>query len=237
MRPKPMIEIGGKPLLWHIMHLFARHGHKEFVVACGYKGEMIKQYFEDFLVHNTDFRVDLADGSRRILTPSALDWSVSLVDTGLETQTGGRVHRLKDLIGREPFMMTYGDGVAAVDLPGLLKFHRAHGKTATVTAVRPPSRFGELVIRNGAVKVFAEKPQTGQGWINGGFFVFQPEIFSYLKNDRTVLEREPLEKLAARRQLMAFTHEGFWQPMDTLREKEYLESLWAAGKAPWKTWA
>jgi glucose-1-phosphate cytidylyltransferase len=236
-RPKPMVEIGGKPMLWHIMQMYAHYGFKDFVVACGYKGEMIKEYFHNFVVRNSDYVINLRDGSRRTVAHSGIDWEVGLLDTGLETMTGGRIARLRSVLGRERFMVTYGDGLGDIDLGKLLEFHCAHGKPATVTAVRPPARFGELVL-NGIDEVleFSEKPQTQAGWINGGFFVFEPEIFDYLGGDETVLEREPLERLAAARQLVAYRHSGFWQPMDTLRDKQLLETLWAEGRAPWKVW-
>ena len=236
MRPKPMVEIGGKPMLWHIMNLYAGHGFREFLVACGYKGEMIKEYFHSFFVHNSDCFVDLRDGSRSVVNSSPIDWRIGLIDTGLDTMTGGRILHLKKWIGEEPFMVTYGDGLGDVDIGSLVAFHRAHGKLATITAVRPPSRFGALLLAGDAVREFSEKPQTGEGWINGGFFVFEPPVFDYLGGDQSILEREPLERLADDGQLMAFRHTGFWQPMDTLRDKELLESLWAGGKAPWKTW-
>lgn len=235
-RPKPMIEIGGKPILWHIMHIYAAHGYKEFLVACGYMGQLIKEYFRNIFVHERDFVVDLTDGSLQLLGSANIDWRVGVIDTGLDTQTGGRLRRLESLVGRETFMVTYGDGVGDIDVTALVDFHRRHGRLATVTAVRPPARFGSLSIDGDVVREFAEKPQTGEGWINGGFFVFEPAVFDYLAGDDTLLEREPLERLTADEQLMAFRHPGFWQPMDTLREKHLLESLWASGAAPWKIW-
>jgi glucose-1-phosphate cytidylyltransferase len=235
-RPKPMVEIGGKPLLWHIMRIYAAHGHKDFFVACGYKGELIKEYFHNFYVHNNDYLIDLHDGTRKVLGSNGIDWRIGVIDTGLETMTGGRVLRLKEWLGDETFMVTYGDGVGDVDISALLAFHRAHGKLATVTAVRPPARFGGLVLAGDTVCEFSEKPQAGEGWINGGFFVFEPAVLSYVTGDDTILERQPLEYLAADGQLKAFRHEGFWQPMDTLREKQLLENLWAGGQAPWKVW-
>lgn len=234
-RPKPMVEIGGKPLLWHIMNIYAHHGFREFWVACGYRGEIIKEYVHNFFIHNSDYVADLRDGSVNVLNASKLDWRIAVIDTGLDTMTGGRVLRLKQWL-TGTFMVTYGDGVGDVDIRSLVAFHRAHAKLATVTAVRPPSRFGGLVLQGDAVAEFSEKPQVEEGWINGGFFVFNPGVFDYLSGDDTILEREPLERLAADGQLMAFRHPGFWQPMDTLREKELLESLWASGRAPWKTW-
>lgn len=235
-RPKPMVEIGGKPILWHIMSMYAHHGHRDFLVACGYKGEQIKEYFLNFAVHNNDYLVSLKDGARRMLRESPVDWQVAMVDTGLETLTGGRLLRLRAWLQEGTFMLTYGDGLSDIDLGALVAFHRAHGKAATVTAVRPPARFGALHIEGERVVRFSEKPQSEEGWINGGFFVFEPGVFSYLVDDRTTLEREPLERLAADGQLMAYRHEGFWQPMDTLRDKQHLEALWASGAAPWKKW-
>ncbi len=235
-RPKPMVEIGGKPLLWHIMSLYASHGCREFVVACGYKGEMVKEYFRNVFHHTSDFTVDLSDGSIAVVGGARLDWRVSVVDTGLDTMTGGRLARLRDWIGEGTFMCTYGDGVGDVDIGELLRFHKRHGRLATVTAVRPPARFGGLVVDGDQVTQFTEKPQAEAGWINGGFFVFERGFLDYLEGDQTVLEREPLERAAAEGQLAAFRHEGFWQPMDTLREKELLESLWQSGRAPWKRW-
>jgi glucose-1-phosphate cytidylyltransferase len=236
VRPKPMVEIGGRPMLWHIMNIYASQGYKDFLVACGYKGEMIKEYFQNYYVRSNDYFVDLSNGSLNVVRTNGLDWCIGVVDTGLDTMTGGRILRLRKWLGEETFMVTYGDGVGNVDIRSLVAFHRSHGKLATVTGVRPPARFGGLVLSGDAVSEFSEKLQTGEGWINGGFFVFEPGVFDYLSDDQTVLERAPLEGLAADGQLMAFRHEGFWQPMDTLREKQILESLWASGDAPWKMW-
>jgi glucose-1-phosphate cytidylyltransferase len=235
-RPKPMVEIGGKPMLWHIMQLYAHHGCKEFLIACGYRGEIIKEYFRNLFSFGGDLTVDLWTGNVDVQNPDRLDWKVSVVDTGLDTMTGGRIARLRSRIGAEPFMATYGDGVGDVDVGALLAFHRAHGRLATVTAVRPPARFGGLVLDEDVVREFTEKPQAEAGWINGGFFVFEPGVFDYLDGDHSILEREPLERLARDGQLHAWRHRGFWQPMDTLREKELLESLWSSGRAPWKVW-
>jgi len=234
-RPKPMVEIGGKPILWHIMQHYASHGFNDFLVACGYRGEIIKEYFHNYLIHNSDLFISLKDGSCKVANSTVPDWQIGVINTGLNTLTGGRVRRLQSFLGTEPFMVTYGDGLSDVDLKALLKFHRSHGKLATVTAVSPVARFGSLELRGDAVARFAEKPQTGEGWINGGFFVFEPNILKYIAGDQTTLEGEPLERLAADGQLMAYRHSGFWHPMDTLRDKQYLESLWASGKAPWKT--
>jgi glucose-1-phosphate cytidylyltransferase len=234
--PKPMVEIGGKPMLWHIMQLYAHYGHNDFLVACGYKGEVIKEYFNNFVVHNNDYIVNLQDGSRELLNKGSINWRVGVIDTGQETMTGGRLLRLRPWLDDDCFMLTYGDGLGDIDIKALVEFHKAHGRLATVTAVRPPSRFGALQIENNAVRQFSEKPQTREGWINGGFFVFEPEIFGYLEDDKTILERNPMEQLAADGQIYAFQHEGFWQPMDTLREKRLLESLWQDNTAPWKVW-
>lgn len=234
--PKPMVEVGGKPMLWHIMRLYAHYGYNDFLVACGYKGEVIKEYFHNFYVHNNDYVVNLQDGSRELLNVGSIDWRVGVIDTGQDTMTGGRLLRLRPWLADGRFMVTYGDGVGNVDISALVKFHKAHGRLATVTAVRPPSRFGALQIEDQAVRQFSEKPQTKEGWINGGFFVFEPEIFNYLEDKNTVLERDPMEQLAADGQLYAFQHDGFWQPMDTIREKRLLESLWQTDNAPWKVW-
>ncbi len=236
VRPKPMVEIGGKPILWHIMKIYASYGHKEFYIACGYKGEFIKEYFRNFFIHNSDYIVNLGTGAVDIVSNNGIDWQVAVIDTGLETMTGGRIRRLQQYLDGDSFLATYGDGVANVDLGALVDFHSAHGKLATITAVRPAARFGGLVVEGDSVREFTEKPQTGEGWINGGFFVFEAGVFDYLDGDDSILEREPLERLALDGQLMAYRHDGFWQPMDTLREKVLLESLWNSGDAPWKVW-
>jgi glucose-1-phosphate cytidylyltransferase len=235
-RPKPMVEIGGRPILWHIMNIYSGHGHRDFVVACGYKGEIIREYFHLFAIRNSDYLLHLRDGRVELIDARLPDWKVGVIDTGVNTMTGGRLLRLKRLIGSEPFMLTYGDGVGDIDVRALVDFHRSHGKLATVTAVRPPARFGGLSLDGDAVREFSEKPQTGEGWINGGFFVFEPQILDYITGDDTILERDPLERLSQEGQLMAFRHEGFWQPMDTIRDRQQLEQLWASGQAPWKTW-
>ena len=234
--PKPMVPIGGKPILWHIMQQYASYGHKDFYLALGYKAQIVKEYFLNYRALNADFTVDLQTGA---VTPHQLDevdWRVTLVDTGLQTMTGGRVKRMQSFIENETFLLTYGDGVANVDLDALLKFHRQHGKLVTMTAVRPTARFGEIELKDDEVISFQEKPQLHDGWINGGFFVIEPEFFNFIENDQTMLERHPLEKVAQNKQLMAFCHEGFWQCMDTYRDWQLLNTLSDTGKAPWKIW-
>lgn len=238
IRPKPMVEVGGYPMLWHIMNLYAHRGFKEFVVAVGYKGEIIKDYFLRYHATNSDVTVDLATGVVESHRSQQVDWKVSLIDTGMEAGTGGRLHRLEPFLrGQGTFMLTYGDGVSDVDIGAILDFHRRHGKLATLTAVRPPARFGTMVFDGDQVVEFAEKRQTGEGWINGGFFVFEPGVFDYLNGDPTVLEEAPLQQLARDGQLFAYRYEGFWQCMDTLRDKNLLEELWQKGAAPWKVWS
>ena len=237
-RPKPMVEIGGKPILWHIMNIFSCHGITEFIIALGYRAEVVKEYFLNFYALNNDLTLDLATGGTRIHDGRQPRWKVHLVDTGLNTQTGGRVKRIEQwLDGDSTFMLTYGDGVADVDLHALARFHQSHGKLATVTAVCPPARFGGLAFDGTRVAEFTEKPQVGEGWINGGFFVLQREAIRYIDGDETLWERDPLERLAADGQLHAYMHGGFWQPMDTVRDRKLLEDLWASGAAPWKRWA
>jgi len=235
LKPKPMVEIGGKPILWHIMKIFEKHNIKDFQLALGYKSHLIKDYFIKYNSLNNDFTVNLKSGKIKFTNEINENWNINLMDTGLETMTGGRLLRLKEVLkNEETFMLTYGDGVSNIDLSKLLQFHKSHGKIATVTAVRPPVRFGELIIdNNNKVEEFAEKPQAGKGWINGGFFVFNKEIFNYLENDSIMLEREPLEKLSQTGELMAYKHHGFWQCMDTIREKEILENLWSSNNAVW----
>ena len=235
-RPKPMVDIGGRPILWHIMNIYAAAGFHEFLVACGYKGEMIKEYFANLCIHSADYFVNTRNGSRKLLSGTGLDWQVGLIDTGGETMTAGRILRLRQWLGGRTFMVTYGDGLIDLDIRKLLEFHRAHGKMVTVTAVRPPARFGGLVLDGDVVTEFSEKPQAGEGWINGGFFVCEPAILDLISSDSSVLEREVLEQVAARKELIAYRHSGFWQPMDTLRERQYLELLWSEGRAPWKIW-
>jgi glucose-1-phosphate cytidylyltransferase len=232
-KPKPMIEIGGQPILWHILKHYARYGHTEFLVALGYKGAAIKRYFRDYYSLEGGMTVSLGTGAVEHHERNADDWKVHLVDTGEATMTGGRVRRLREHLGGETFLLTYGDGVCDVDLDALVRFHRAHGKLATVTAVRPPARFGGLVFDGPLVKEFTEKPQIGEGWINGGFMVLEPGVLDYLDGDSSVLEADALEELATDGQLAAYRHESFWQCMDTLRDLRTLESLWASGSAPW----
>lgn len=236
VRPKPMVEIGGKPILWHILNIYSAYGFNEFVLALGYKGEAVKEYFLNFYALNNDLTVDLADGKSEIHEGKQPDWKINLVDTGPNTMTGGRIKRLQSWIGNETFMATYGDGLADISISALVAFHKSHGKIATLSAVRPPARFGGLRIEGGRVAEFVEKPQSGEGWINGGFFVLEPQIFDYIASDETSFEWEPMQKLASDGQLMAYQHDGFFQPMDTTRERNILEELWSSGKAPWKMW-
>lgn len=236
VRPKPMVEIGGQPMLWHIMHIYAARGYREFLVALGYRGEVIKDYFLNYYYARSDLTIHLSDGQVQAHDGEREDWLVHLVDTGPSTMTGGRIKRLAPWIGGEPFMLTYGDGVGDVDIDALVAFHRQQGRLATVTAVRPPARFGGLSLRGNLVGRFEEKPQIGEGWINGGFFVLEPQVLDYIEGDGTLWERGPLERLAAEGQLAAYRHEGFWQGMDTLRDVRLLESLWSEGRAPWKVW-
>lgn len=233
VKPKPMVEIGGRPMLWHIMKCYAKFGYNEFVVALGYKGGVIKDYFVNYRNRDCDLTVKLKDGEVRAHAKSSENWTVHLIDTGLETQTGGRVRRIMDWIGKEPFMMTYGDGVSNVDIKKLVEFHKAQKKAVTVTAVRPPSRFGNIEVSGALVSMFKEKSQAGEGWINGGFFVINPEAKKYISNDEEVFEREPMERLAKKKQLAAYSHKGFWQCMDTQRDVKLLDEIWKSGKAPW----
>jgi glucose-1-phosphate cytidylyltransferase len=234
-KPKPMIEIGGRPILWHIMKLYSAHGFNDFIVCLGYRGYVVKEYFANYVLHNADLTVDLARGAIEYHATNHEPWRVTLVETGSETMTGGRLKRVaKYLEPDQPFFMTYGDGVADVDLTALAAFHRGHGKAATITAVAPPGRFGALEIHEGRVDRFAEKPPGDQGLINGGFFVLNPSVLDRIEGDPTIWEREPLEGLAADGQLMAYRHDGFWAAMDTLRDKNILEGLWASGEAPWR---
>ena len=240
IRPKPMVAIGGRPILWHIMKHYAHYGHKDFYIALGYKSEVIKRYMVDHTSLQGDLTVDLKTGSVQQGANSNgmkdLDWTVHLCETGEETQTGGRIKRLAPKIGKERFMLTWGDGVSNVDLDKLVEFHKSHGKMATITAVRPPARYGRIDLEGNKVARFAEKPQLSEGWINGAFFVLEPQVFDYIEGDDTSWEKGPLERLAQEGQLMAYCHDSFWQCMDTLREKHILEELWASGNAPWKVW-
>ena len=232
--PKPMVSIGGKPILWHIMKTFTHFGHKEFYLALGYKSEVIKEYFLHYRTLHADFTVDLGTGIVTSHQLNEVDWKVTLVDTGLHSMTGGRVRRMKPYIKNETCLLTYGDGLSDVNIQELLDFHKNHGKMVTVTAVHPGARFGELEMHGEQVTSFLEKPQTGQGWINGGYFVIEPKFFDLIKEDKTILEREPLEQAAKMGELMAFKHNGFWQCMDTKRDRNNLEEFWLSGKAPWK---
>jgi glucose-1-phosphate cytidylyltransferase len=236
IRPKPMVEIGGKPIIWHIMKHYAHYGLKEFYIALGYRGEMIKRFFMDYYSLDGTISIDMASGRVEKHDRECEDWKIHLQDTGQETNTGGRVKRLEQSLNNETFMLTYGDGVCDVDLQDLLSFHRTHGRIGTVTAVRPPARFGGLVFSGDEVAEFTEKPQIGEGWINGGFMVLEPAVFDYLEADSSSLEADGLENLAADKQLVAYRHEAFWQCMDTMREVRLLESLWRSGNAPWKVW-
>ena len=234
-RPKPMVEIGGKPILWHIMRMYHAHGINEFIICLGYKGYVIKEWFQNYYLHTSDVTFNLGDNQTKLLRTGAEPWRVTLVETGADTMTGGRLKRVQDYVGHEPFCFTYGDAVSTVDIRSSIAFHTRHGRSATVTAVLPQARFGMLDIQNGAVLGFQEKPKELHQWINGGFFILEPTVFDLIDGDSTVWEREPMERLSKSGQLMAFQHEGFWQPMDTLREKRLLEDLWSAGKAPWKS--
>ena len=231
--PKPMVPVGGKPILWHILQRYASYGHKDFYIALGYKSEIIKEYFLKLNSINSDFSIDLSSGKMTIHNSAGLDWKVTLVDTGLDSMTGGRLKRMQPFIGNEPFMLTYGDGVADIDINALVDFHQDHGKMVTVTAVHPAARFGELEMDGKYVKSFQEKPQVTTGWINGGFFICQPAFFDLIDGDATILECEPLENVAQQNQLMAYKHNGFWQCMDTKRDKDLLEELWTKKQAPW----
>ena len=234
VKPKTMVEIGGRPILWHIMMHYSQYGFKHFVIALGYRGEVIKKYMIDYCSLNSNVSVDFQTGEVRLQGGYKPEWKVELVDTGIATLTGGRIKRLAPYVGSDTFMLTWGDGVSDVNLADLLRFHRSHGKLATLTAVRPPARFGHLELDGGQVVEFSEKPQTREGWINGAFFVLEPGVFEYIEDDDTQWERGPLERLARDRQLMAYQHASFWQCMDTLRDKRLLEDLWTKGHAPWK---
>lgn len=237
IRPKPMVEIGEKPILWHIMKIYSHYGFNEFIICLGYKGYMIKEYFSNYFMHQSDVTIDLGKNKTEIHLSKAEPWKITLVDTGLETMTGGRIKKVQKYIGKETFMLTYGDGVGDVNIKNLLKSHKSHGKYATITSVQPSGRFGALELNErNRVLSFQEKPKGDGAWINGGFFVLQPKIFGYIEGDNVLWEKEPLEKLAKDGELYAYKHTGFWQPMDTLRDKTHLEELWKTNKAPWKIW-
>lgn len=238
-KPKPMIEIGGKPMLWHIMKIYSHFGFNEFIICLGYKGYVIKEYFHNYFMHQSDVSIDLKNNQVCVHKTASEPWLVTLIDTGLPTMTGGRIKRIQPYVGKETFMLTYGDGVSNVDVPKLLTFHKQQGKLATLTAIQPAGKFGALGIKDNDVQItaFQEKPKGDGGWINGGFFVLEPQVFDYIADmDKTIWERDPLEKLATTNQLVAYKHIGFWKCMDTLRDKLDLESLWASGKAEWKVW-
>jgi len=236
IRPKPMVEIGGRPILWHIMKIYSHYGFDDFILALGYKADYIKKYFLEYVRYSGNITVSIKNGDSKIIQREQDEWTIHLEETGLDTMTGGRIKSLAYWVKDEPFMVTYGDGVSDINIPELIKFHKKMGKLATITAVRPPARYGGLFMDNGIVKKFTEKPQTGEGWINGGFIVFEPQVLDMIKGLKSSLESELLEELSAMGQLAAYSHDGFWQCMDTLRDIKYLESLWIAGNAPWKIW-
>jgi len=238
LKPKPMVEIGGRPILWHIMKLYSYYGFHDFIICLGYKGYAIKEYFANYFLHESDVTFDFRNGNHIVNhSHSAEPWKVTLVNTGLDTMTGGRIKRIQKYIEDNTFLLTYGDGLSDVNIKEKLAFHKSHGKTGTITAIQPQGRFGVLDISNdNLVNGFDEKPKTQSGWINGGFMIFEPKVFDFIEGDQTVFEKEPLEKLANSNSLASFKHDGFWQPMDTLREKNLLEDLWNSGKAPWKLW-
>ena len=237
LRPKPMVEVGGRPILWHIMKIYSHYGVNDFIVCLGYKGYVIEEYFANYFLHMSDVTFDMANNRMEVHQNNAEPWRVTLVETGSDTQTGGRLRRVKQyLAGEEDFCFTYGDGVSDVNVGALIDYHRSHGKLATITATQPPGRFGALIIDQGRVESFREKPQGDGAWINGGYFVLKPEVIDFIHGDDTIWERVPLETLARQGELKAYQHSGFWQPMDTLRDKQHLEELWARGEAPWKAW-
>jgi glucose-1-phosphate cytidylyltransferase len=237
-RPKPMVEIGDKPILWHIMKIYSQYGFNDFVVLLGYKGYYIKEYFANYFLHQSDFTINMKDGNMEVINNSSEPWKVTLLDTGLHSMTAGRVKRAQEFIGDEPFMLTYGDGVSDINIEELVKFHKSHGKAMTMTSAQPDGRFGALNITEGNQVInFLEKPNGDGGWINAGFFVCEPKVFDYItEGDATIFEQKPLQNLAKDGEIFTYKHEGFWQPMDTLRDKVYLQELWEEGKAPWKTW-
>jgi glucose-1-phosphate cytidylyltransferase len=236
LKPKPMIEVGGRPILWHILKMYSSHGINDFIICCGYKGYVIKEYFANYFLHMSDVTFDMANNKMEVHQQKAEPWKITLVDTGDDTLTGGRLKRVRQYLGSEDFCFTYGDGVGDVDLTKLIAFHKAHGKKATVTATQPPGRFGALDMVGNSVGSFTEKPHGDGAYINGGFFVLSPDVIDLIEGDKTIWEREPMELLAKQGQMQAFLHNGFWQPMDTLRDKTALEELWSSGKAPWKMW-
>lgn len=239
IRPKPMVEVGGRPILWHIMKTYSSHGINEFVICCGYKGQVIKEYFANYFLYNADMTYDIQENSMSVHHNNAEPWKVTLIDTGEGSLTGGRLRRVRDYIGDETFCFTYGDGVGDVDITSLIAYHKAQGRKATLTAVQPPGRFGAFTLSDDAskpIESFREKPTGGDAWINGGYFVLEPSVIDYIEGDHTTWEAEPMERLAEEQQLGAFRHDGFWQPMDTLRDRQKLEELWSSGKAPWKVW-
>jgi glucose-1-phosphate cytidylyltransferase len=237
LKPKPMVEIGGMPIIWHIMKIYAAHGFNDFVVCLGYKGYVVKEYFANYFLHKSDVTINMSDNSIKVHDSQAEPWKITLVDTGNDSMTGGRIKRIQSHIGNEPFMLTYGDGVSDVNIAELVKFHQSHGKLCTVTAVQPSGRFGALnLTQDQTVDSFLEKPKGDGSWINGGFFVCQPEVFDYIEGDVTVFEKQPMEQIAANGEMKAFNHSGFWKPMDTLRDKHELEEDWANQKAKWKIW-
>ncbi len=236
VRPKPMVEIGGRPVLWHIMKIYSAHGINDFIICLGYKGYMIKEYFANYFLHMSDVTIDMGNNRTEIHQNSAEPWRVTLVDTGDASMTGGRIRRIRDYVGSEDFCCTYGDGVGDVDVAASIAFHRKEGRLATLTAVQPPGRFGVLDLQEHRVNGFQEKPHGDGAWINAGFFVLSPKVLDYIEGDDTIWERQPMERLASENQLSAFRHDGFWHPMDTLRDKTHLEELWSSGKAPWKKW-
>ncbi|RKR82242.1 glucose-1-phosphate cytidylyltransferase [Mucilaginibacter gracilis] len=237
LRPKPMVEIGGMPILWHIMKIYSSYGFNDFVVCLGYKGYVVKEYFANYFLHKSDVTINMSDNSIKVHDSQAEPWKITLVDTGNESMTGGRIKRIQPHIGNEPFLLTYGDGVGDVDIKKLVEFHQANGKYCTVTSVQPSGRFGALnLTENDIVHSFMEKPKGDGAWINGGFFVCEPSVFDYIEGDSTIWEKEPMEQIASEGQMVAFKHSGFWKPMDTLRDKQELENDWALGKAKWKNW-
>lgn len=236
-KPKPMVEIGGRPILWHIMKLYSAHGVNDFVVCCGYKGYMIKEYFANYFLHMSDVTFDMANNQMEVHKRHAEPWRVTLVDTGEKTMTGGRLKRVRGFLDEDDFCFTYGDGIGDIDITSLLNFHHSEGRLATLTATQPPGRFGALNLQEGKITSFQEKPHGDGGWINGGFFVLSPKVLKYIDDDASVWEREPMERLAKEGQFSAYVHRGFWKPMDTLRDKMQLEELWATGNPPWKVWS